>query len=102
MDLNAIDSEIAGIVGIRDVVVFKYPKPSAIEELYAFVVFEEGFNQSQLKAIVRSRYIEKFGDKCALRAIQGIIAVPRLHDKRPDRKACAALILGQAKKNSVE
>lgn len=101
MDLNAIDSEIAGIVGIRDVVVFKYPKPSAIEELYAFVVFEEGFNQSQLKAIVRSRYIEKFGDKCALRAIQGIIAVPRLHDKRPDRKACAALILEQAKKNSV-
>ncbi len=102
IDLNTVDSEIAGVVGIRDVVVFKYPKPSAIEELYAFVVFEEGFNQSQLKAIVRSRWMEKFGAKFALRAIQGITAIPRLHDKRPDRKVCAALILEQAKKNSVE
>ena len=101
IDLNTIDSEIAAIVGIRDAVVFKYPKPGAADELYAFVVFEEGFNQSQLKAIVRSRCMEKFGDKCAPRAIQGITAVPRLHDRRPDRKACAILILEQAKKDPL-
>ena len=101
IDLNTIDSEISGIVGIRDAVVFKYPKPGVTDELYAFVVFEEGFNQSQLKAIVRSRCKEKFGERYAPRAIQGITAVPRLHDRRPDRKACAALIFEHAKKRSL-
>ena len=99
IDLTTIDSEISGIVGIRDAVVFKNPKAGAIDELFAFVVFDDGFNHSQIKAIIRSRCSDKFGDKCAPRVIQGIAAVPRLNTRRPDRKACAVLILELAKKD---
>jgi len=88
-----IDTLITAVEGVKDAVAFKNPKAGAIDELFAFIVIEEGYNESQLKAIIRSRITERFGAAFAPRVIQPVAGLPRGLDELPDRKACAAFIL---------
>ena len=91
--LAEIDKLITAVDGVKDAATFKNPKPGAVDELFAFIVIEEGYNKSQLKAIIRSRISEKFGAAFAPRVIQPVAGLPRGPDGLPDRKACAAFFL---------
>ena len=93
VDLQVLDAEVAAIEGISDAVLFKNPKPGAEDELFAFVVIEEGYNLGQLKALARSHCRQKGGAWAAPRVVQPIARVPRLPNGLPDRTACNALIL---------
>jgi acyl-coenzyme A synthetase/AMP-(fatty) acid ligase len=100
VDLLALEAALAALDGISDAVLFKNPKSGAADELFAFVVIEEGYNLAQLKALTRSLCRQKIGAWAAPRVVQVIARVPRLADGLPDRTACGRLILELAAERS--
>lgn len=89
----AVDMVFLATRGIRDAIVFRNPKPDAIDELFAFVVFDQQANRIQ--AIESAKYAirERFGDHLVPRVIRPVAGIPRKQDGTPDRKACADIIL---------
>ena len=102
INLRAVEAEMTAIEGIRSAVAFRNPKQFAPDEIFAYLVLEEGFNASQLKELARNRVGKKFGSSTAPRVIQTIAEVPRGPDGSTDRVACAALILKLAANRRAE
>lgn len=88
-----IDRVLSTTRGIRDAVAFKNPKPDAKDEVFAFVVFEDGINQLQAAEVAKLRVEELLGNNFVPRVIRGVAGLPRLSDGTADRKACADFIL---------
>jgi acyl-coenzyme A synthetase/AMP-(fatty) acid ligase len=93
--INALvlDHVLRSVSGIRDAACFKHPRIDAPNQLFAFVVFEEGCNRLQVMEIARQECRTKLGPAMAPDAIRGIGGIPRGPNGMPDRKACAALLL---------
>lgn len=89
----AIDQIFKSVDGIRDAVCFRNPKPNAVDELFAFVVFGEGANRLQATESARFLCREKLGESMVPRIIRAVGGIPRKPDGAPDRKACADIIL---------
>ena len=94
-----VDQILRSVDGIRDSVCFKNPKEDAPDELFAFVVFQEGCNQLQATEIARQQCRVKLGQALVPRVIRGVAGIPGSSDGVPDRAACAELILGLDKRN---
>lgn len=88
-----IDRVLRSTRGIRDAISFRNPKPGADEEVFAFVIFEEGVNQLQAMEVARLRVEELLGRPFVPRVIRGVAGLPRLEDGTADRQACARFIL---------
>lgn len=88
-----VDMVFRATRGIRDAIVFRNPKPGAIDELFAFVVFDQQTNRIQ--AIESAKYAirERFGQRLVPRVIRPVAGIPRKQDGTPDRQACADIIL---------
>jgi acyl-CoA synthetase (AMP-forming)/AMP-acid ligase II len=88
-----IDMIFRSTRGIRDAVVFRNPKEQAIDELFAFVVFDQ--NANRIQAIESAKYAicERFGEQMVPRVIRPVAGIPRKQDGSPDRKACADYVL---------
>ncbi len=95
-----VDQVLRSATGIRESVCFKNPKEGAPDELFAFVVFEEGCNRLQAVEIARQQCRVKLGPALVPRVIRGVAGLPRGSDGSPDRKACAGFILELDKRNS--
>jgi len=93
--INALvlDHLLRSVGGIRDAACFRHPRIEAPNQLFAFVVFEEGCNRLQVMEIARQQCRTKLGPAMVPDAIRGIGGIPRDRDGMPDRKACAALLL---------
>lgn len=93
--INALvlDHVLRSVSGIRDAACFKHPRIDAPNQLFAFVVFEEGCNRLQVMEIARQECRTKLGPAMVPDAIRGIGGIPRGPNGMPDRKACAALLL---------
>lgn len=93
--INALilDHVLRSVSGIRDAACFKHPRIDAPNQLFAFVVFEEGCNRRQVMEIARQQCHAKLGPAMVPGAIRGIGGIPRTPDGMPDRQACAALLL---------
>jgi acyl-CoA synthetase (AMP-forming)/AMP-acid ligase II len=89
----AIDQILKSVDGISDAICFKNPKSSAIDELFAFIVFRESANRLQATESARFLCREKLGDAMVPRIIREVAGIPRRADGSPDRKACADIIL---------
>lgn len=89
----AVDQLMRSVPGIRDAVCFRNPKPGAVDELFAFVVLDEGANRLQAVASARHLIDERLGDYAVPRVIQPVGAVPRRADGAVDRAACAEMVL---------
>lgn len=92
----AIDLIFRATRGIRDAIVFRNPKPDAIDELFAFVVFEAQANRIQAMESAKYAIRERFGEAMVPRVIRPVAGIPRKDDGTPDRKACADLVLAIA------
>lgn len=88
-----IDRVLSSTRGIREAISFKNPKPGAADEVFAFVVFDEGVNQLQASEVAKLRVDELLGKAFVPRVIRGVAGLPRLTDGTADRKACANFIL---------
>lgn len=91
-----IDRVLSSGRNIRDAIAFKNPKPGAPDEVFAFVIFEEGANQLQAIEVAKLRVEELLGSAFVPRVIRGVAGLPRLADGSADRKACANFILDLA------
>jgi acyl-coenzyme A synthetase/AMP-(fatty) acid ligase len=102
--INALilDHLLRSIEGIRDAICFKHPRADAPNQLFAFVVFEEGCNRLQVMEIARQQCREKLGKAMVPDAFRSIGGVPRTPDGMPDRKACAVLLLEIDKRREAE
>ena len=89
----AVDSIFRSVDGIRDAVCFKNPKGNSVDELFAFVVFDDGCNRFQAIESARFHCRDKLGESMVPRIVKGVAGIPRRPDGSPDRQACAALIL---------
>lgn len=96
----AVDMIFKATKGIRDAIVFRNPKLGAIDELFAFVVFEDHANR--LQAIESAKYTiaERLGEGLVPRLIRPVAGIPYRQDGRPDRQKCADLILSVSAKAS--
>ena len=88
-----IDRVLRSTRGIRDGISFKNPKAGAKDEVFAFVVFEEGANQIQATEVAKLNIEEALGSTFVPSVIRGVGGLPRLEDGTADREACANLIL---------
>jgi acyl-coenzyme A synthetase/AMP-(fatty) acid ligase len=95
-----VDQVLRSAPGIRDSACFKNPKEGVPDELFAFVVFEEGCNRLQAIEIARQQCRAKLGPVLVPRVIRGVAGIPRGSDGLPDRKACAEFILELDKRKS--
>ena len=97
-----LDQVLRSVSGVRDAICFKHPNPDAPNQLFAFLVFEEGCNRLQVIEIARQQCREKLGKEMVPDAFRSIPRVPRTADGMPDRKACADLILEMDKRRQTE
>ena len=95
-----VDQILKSVAGITDAICFKSPKKDTPDELFAFVVFEEGCNQFQVTEIARQQCKAKLGAAFEPRVIRGVAGIPRNESGQPNRKACADLILELGKRKS--
>lgn len=88
-----VDQVIRSVDGIRDAVAFQNPKPGAPEELFAFVVYDDGANQVQAAEVARLECEERLGEAMVPVVIQGVAGIPRKDDGTVDREDCQRFIL---------
>ena len=96
-----VDQVLRSASGILDAACFKNPKEGAPDELFAFVIIEEGGNRLQSLEIARQHCRLKLGPALVPRVIQGVAGIPRDSDGQPDRNACAQFILELDKRKSA-
>lgn len=89
----AIDQVLRATKGIKDAICFRNPKSGAIDELFAFIVFEEGANRLQAVVTGKIAISKRFGDEMIPRVMQPVAVVPRKSDGEPDRQACADMVI---------
>ena len=88
-----LDRILRSTRGIREAITFKNPKVNAPDEVFAFVIYEDGVNQIQAAETARIRVEELMGPVFAPKVIRGVSGLPRHADGTADRQACAKLIL---------
>jgi acyl-CoA synthetase (AMP-forming)/AMP-acid ligase II len=93
--INALvlDHVLRTVSGIRDAACFKHPRIDAPNQLFAFVVYEEGCNRLQVREIARQECRAKLGAAMVPDVIRAIGGIPRTVEGMPDRRACAELLL---------
>ena len=84
--------------GITDAACFLNPKEGAKEELFAFVVIEDGKNPLQVVASAKYGCGEKLGPNFVPRVLRPVAAIPRKANGHPDRALCAQQVLDVAAK----
>ncbi|MBF9060076.1 hypothetical protein HKCCSP123_12880 [Rhodobacterales bacterium HKCCSP123] len=86
--------------GILDAVAFLNPKQGASREFFAFLKAEKGGNRLQLIASAKYHVRKRVGSSAVPRIIQIIADIPRDSFGRPDREACANVILQAQRRES--
>lgn len=88
-----IDQVLRSAPGVRDAVAFKNPKPDAKDEVFAFIVLEDGANMAQAITVAQLECEERLGVACRPEVINIVAGIPRDSEGLVDRAACAAFIL---------
>lgn len=95
LDAALLDAVISATDGIEAAVAFASPK-AGHDEVLVFAIFEDSVNRYQVVRRVEIACRDAFGASAVPSRIRPIEAIPLLSDGRPDRKACAEMILRAA------
>lgn len=100
-DFSWLDACLLATDGIVEAVAFPSPKTGS-DELLAFAVFAEGRDRYQIVNQVNFLIADILGDAWKIDKIRPIDAVPRGVDGKPDRIACAGLILAASARDPLQ
>ena len=96
--LNAtlLDMFFSAMPGIREAIVFRNPKPDAVDRILVFVVFEPTGDRAHIIDSACEQAEKHLSIVLMPRSIRSIDVIPRTKDGAPDRALCQALVRERA------
>ncbi|MEO8529943.1 MAG: class I adenylate-forming enzyme family protein [Deltaproteobacteria bacterium] len=88
-----IDFTLLTVPGVKDAACFKNPKPHAMAELLAFIVFDDLVDRKDVAEAAKRACESRLGISLAPRNIRAIDKIPRAPNGAPMRDICAQLLL---------
>jgi len=92
VNLVLMDAVISSMPGVTAAAVFKNPRPSASEELIAFVATEPDADKNTIISEARTLCLANFGRQATPARILPIDEIPVNLDGTPDRRTCIEIV----------
>lgn len=96
MNAGMLDLFFAAVPGISDAIVFRNPKPDAVDVVLVWAVFDEDVVDAEVARLACALAADRMGILIMPTAVRGVKSIPRTRDGDPDRKACVALVRDRA------
>mmetsp|Transcript_3359 Transcript_3359/g.5810 ORF Transcript_3359/g.5810 Transcript_3359/m.5810 type:complete len:443 (+) Transcript_3359:983-2311(+) len=96
MNAGMLDLFFAAVPGISEAIVFRNPKPDAVDLVLVWAVFEDDVAVSDIATAACALAADRLGILIMPTAVRAVGSIPRTADGDPDRKACVAMVRERA------